>query len=106
MLHKASSIRLLCYSSLCKHGPMRQYFGALASGVQLGRAGILARRLVRVKITNNLNMAVVRAMEATLQSRTFRGISYRCFCKCFVESKYIRSGYGADRFREIICLGG
>ena len=39
------------YSSLCKHGPARQNFGASASGVQLGRAGIVARRLVRVKIT-------------------------------------------------------
>ena len=37
------------YNSLCKHGPARQNFGASASGVQLGRAGIVARRLVRVK---------------------------------------------------------
>ena len=36
------------YSSLCKHGPARQNVGASASGVQLGRTGIVARRLVRV----------------------------------------------------------
>ena len=50
MLHKASSIRLSFYNSLCKYGPARLNVGESASGVQLGRAGILARRLVRVKM--------------------------------------------------------
>ena len=50
-LHKANSIRPSFYSSLGKHDAVPQYFGASVSGVQLGRAGIVVRRLVRVKRT-------------------------------------------------------
>ena len=58
------------YSSLCKHGPARQNFGASASGVQLGRAGIVARRLVRVKET------VINRLSGSLVDTTSVQISF------------------------------
>ena len=48
------------YSNLCKHGPARQNFGASASGVQLGRAEIVARRLVRVNVNTILHVFLYR----------------------------------------------
>ena len=58
------------YGSLCEHGPALLYFGASASSVQLGHAEILARRLVRVKLTLEQNSR--RRVKASRSFHKFR----------------------------------
>ena len=84
MLHKASSIRLSFHSSLCEHGPACQNFGASASGVQLGRAGIVARRLVRAKEISRFCTCVARLTFCTCVARlTFcTCVARLTFCTC------------------------